>query len=134
MVNSINLARAVADAGGHYLFEHPEDLGRVADESPASIWQLDEMRQLQVDTRATTWAIFQCAFNADSPKPTRFLSNLKRCATLKYATWPRFDSSRRYLGPLPLGCGHKFHDRPVGPAGIPGAIHLEKTMEVSLQL
>ena len=52
VVNSINLARAVADAGGHYLFEHPEDLGRVADESPASIWQLDEMRQLQVDTRA----------------------------------------------------------------------------------
>ena len=109
VINSINLARAIADVGGHYLFEHPEDLGRVAGESPASIWQLDEMRQLQVDTRATTWAIFQCAFNADSPKPTRFLSNLKRCTTLKCKTWPQFDSARRYLGPLPFGCGHKFH-------------------------
>ena len=97
------------EVGGYFLIEHPEDLGLVAEESPASFWQLDEMRQLQLETRATTWAIFQCAFDAGSPKPTRFLSNLRRCSTLKYASWPRFDSCGRYLGPLPFSCGHRFH-------------------------
>ena len=109
VMNSINLAKAMTEVGGHYLIEHPEDLGLVAEELPASIWQLDEMRQLQLETRATTWAVFQCKFHAGSPKPTRFMSNLKRCSSLKYANWPCFDSKRRYLGPLPFSCGHKFH-------------------------
>ena len=83
VTNSIKLAKEMAEVGGYFLIEHPEDLGLVAEESPASIWQLDEMRQLQVEAKATTWAIFQCSFNAGSPKPTRFLSNLKKCSTLE---------------------------------------------------
>ena len=43
---SILAAELVAQSGGFYLFEHPEDLGEVAGEVPASIWQLPEMRQL----------------------------------------------------------------------------------------
>ena len=109
VTNSINLARQIVEVGGYFLIEHPEDLGLVAEESPASFWQLDEARQLELETRAATSAIFQCEFDAGSPKLTRFLSNLRRCSALKYATWPRFDSSRRYLGHLPFSCWRRIH-------------------------
>ena len=92
-----------------FLIEHPEDLGACHGEWPASIWQWETMQQLQQSTGATTWAIFQCHFDAPSPKPTRFLSTLEPCQELQYATWPKFDESRQYLGPLPTSCGHSTH-------------------------
>ncbi|CAE7226635.1 FCPC [Symbiodinium sp. CCMP2592] len=54
-----------------YVLEHPEDLGATPDhELPASIWQLPALRELQ-------------AF-VEQPPP--------------FASWPRFDSSDRYVG------------------------------------
>ena len=63
-------------SGGKYFWEHPQDLGEVHSEHPASIWQWPEMRDLLVQTNATTFAIQQCHFGADTPKPTRFLTTL----------------------------------------------------------
>lgn len=93
----------------YFLLEHPEDLGAVGDQIPASIWQLPEIQNLQIESKAVTWALYQCHFGAQSPKPTRFLSNLPGCKKLPFATWPKFTSTKRYLGPLPFHCTHKFH-------------------------
>ena len=93
----------------YFLLEHPEDLGAVGDQIPASIWQLPEIQNLQIESKAVTWALYQCHFGAQSPKPTRFLSNLPGCRKLPFATWPKFTSTKRYLGPLPFHCTHKFH-------------------------
>ncbi len=106
---SILAAEFVAQSGGFYLFEHPEDLGEVAGEVPASIWQLPEMRQLVETTQGTTWAVYQCKYSALSPKPTRFASNIRQCKNFQCSSWPKFDSKHRYLGPLPRSCGHRFH-------------------------
>jgi hypothetical protein len=57
---TIQAAYIAYAAGTFFLIEHPEDLGSVNGESPASIWQLEEMRDLQIATEATTWAVFQC--------------------------------------------------------------------------
>ena len=111
VLKSIELANLISELGGFYLFEHPEDLGDVADQSPASKWQLEEMQKLQVTTRGVTWAIFQCAFGASSSKPTRFLSNLPACRSVSRAVWPIFDKYRTYRGPLPPKCPHTFHVR-----------------------
>ena len=104
VLQSLEAASCVAALGGFYNFEHPEDLGLVHEERPASIWQLPQMQQLQVDTGATTFALFQCAFGADSPKPTRFLSNIPGAKKFAHRTWPRFDFRGRYLGPVVWAC------------------------------
>eukprot|EP00435_Cladocopium_sp_Y103_P024615 s4687_g6.t1 len=107
---TIQAAHFAHAAGTCFLIEHPEDLGSVNGESPASIWQLDEMRDLQVATNATTWAIFQCTFGADTSKPTRFLSTIPGIKA-RYAKWPSFDTAGKYMGPLPCRCKHKRHVR-----------------------
>ena len=103
-----------AQAGGAYFIEHPEDLGVTSSkEVPASIWQWPEVRDLQVQTHAITFAIFQCTFEAPTSKPTRFLTTLRAFldAPPAYATWPRFDSNCRYVGPLPPRCPHGKHQK-----------------------
>ncbi|CAL1141183.1 unnamed protein product [Cladocopium goreaui] len=107
---TIQAAYIASAAGTFFLIEHPEDLGSVNGEYPASIWQLEDMRDLQIATEATTWAIFQCAFGADTSKPTRFLSTIPGIKS-RYAKWPSFDQDGRYLGPLPARCTHKRHVR-----------------------
>ena len=106
---TIQACRAAASVGSYFLVEHPEDLGAVGHERPASVWQLDEMRQMVVDTKATTWAVFQCQYGGLSPKPTRFVSNIPHAKSLKYAKWPSFTNVGQYIGPLPSKCGHKWH-------------------------
>ncbi|CAE7357217.1 unnamed protein product [Symbiodinium sp. CCMP2592] len=60
------------------------DLGATPDhELPGSIWQLPALRELQ-------------AF-VEQPPP--------------FASWPRFDSSDRYVRPLPPRCPHGKHDK-----------------------
>ena len=74
-----------------FWLEHPEDLGATTDhEIPASIWQWESVRELQVSTNTVTFAIFQCMFEA----PTRFLTTLQAFLECPqpYSTWPRFDS------------------------------------------
>eukprot|EP00435_Cladocopium_sp_Y103_P039389 s3778_g10.t1 len=107
---TIQAAQLAHSVGTCFLIEHPEDLGSVNGEHPASIWQLDETRDLQASTNATTWAIFQCVFGADTSKPTRFLSTIPGIKS-RYAKWPSFDSDGKYVGPLPCRCPHKRHVR-----------------------
>lgn len=95
--------------GGKFLWEHPEDLGSVNGEFPASIWQWSEVRDLLVRTNATTFAIQQCLFGASTPKPTRFLTTLPISDSRCHFGWPQF-SGNSYVGPLPKSCGH-IHDR-----------------------
>ena len=92
-----------------FLVEHPEDLGAVGKERPASVWQLDEMRQMVIDTKATTWAVFQCQYGGLTPKPTRFVSDIDDAKKVKFNKWPSFSRDGQYLGPLPYSCGHRWH-------------------------
>ena len=105
----IKTCKVALQARSFFLLEHPEDLGAVGEEIPASIWQLEEIRGLQLEAKATTWAIYQCHFGAESPKPTRFLSNLPGRKSFPHSAWPYFDSKHRYQGPLPFSCSHKKH-------------------------
>ncbi|CAE7362158.1 FCPC, partial [Symbiodinium sp. CCMP2456] len=103
-----------------YFLEHPEDLGITPDqEIPASIWQWPSVRELQVSTRAITFAIFQCSFEASTSKPTRFLTNLQALVHQPphFATWPSFDTEHRYVGPLPPRCPHGRHEPLSGRTG-----------------
>ena len=92
-----------------FLVEHPEDLGAVGKERPASVWQLEEMRQMVLDTGATTWAVFQCQYGGLTPKPTRFVSDIQEAKKVKFNKWPSFSKEGQYLGPLPYSCGHRWH-------------------------
>ena len=93
-----------------FLFEHPEDLGKtLSGDKPASVWQLEEMRQFVESGKAFTFAIFQCHFGAQSPKPTRFVTTFPLAETFPWQGWPEFDEDRNYLGPLPAACSHQFH-------------------------
>ncbi len=95
---------------GHYFWEHPEDLGDVAGEHPGSI---TATRDLAVLTAASTFAIQQCHFGAETPKPTRFLSTIKtddkRC-WFKWSIVPIIS----ILGPLPKECGHVHPKKLIG--------------------
>ena len=86
-----------------FWLEHPEDLGATTDhEIPASIWQWESVRELQVSTKAVTFAIFQCMFEAPTSKPTRFLTTLQAFLECPqpYSTWPCFDWDRCHQGAL----------------------------------
>ena len=107
---TIRAAHLAFEVGAFFLIEHPEDLGTVNGEAPASIWQLDEMRDLQIVTNATTWAIFQCGYGADTSKPTRFLSSIPGIKA-RFTKWPAFDEQGKYVGPLPARCTHTRHVR-----------------------
>lgn len=96
--------------GADFLFEHPEDLGLTeSGETPASVWQLEQMQALVTMRGATTFAVYQCQFGAQSPKPTRFMTSLQKAKSLPAQGLPTFDSKRHYLGPLPRSCTHKYH-------------------------
>jgi hypothetical protein len=114
---SIQSCQKAFNSGTLFVLEHPEDLGKTSDdELPASIWQLDAIRQLQLNTQAHTWALFQCTYGedfglqcAESSKPTRLLSTLSCAAQEPFLGWPIFDSDRQYRGPLPAHCKHNKH-------------------------
>ena len=91
-----------------FWWEHPEDLGKTkAGDLPASIWQLQGLRELVETTGASSWAIHQCIFGAMTSKPTRLISNLPNC--LQHGVhWPVFDDGGFYSGPLGA-CPHDAH-------------------------
>ena len=68
-------------AGIFFLWEHPEDLGRVkdTDDEPGSIWQWDELRRLQQETGAITWAVYQCHFGVTLLKKDESIIPQKKC-------------------------------------------------------
>ncbi|CAK9024428.1 Fucoxanthin-chlorophyll a-c binding protein C, partial [Durusdinium trenchii] len=78
-------------ANGHFLLEHPEDLGLVQDERPGSIWQWPELRELLIVTHSCSFAIHQCQFGADTPKPTRFATSMPVSDPRCFCSLPVFD-------------------------------------------
>ena len=59
------------------LWEHPEDLGRTRRGTPASVWQLSNVRQAYGEFPFTTAAGYQCQFDdVDYAKPTRILTDI----------------------------------------------------------
>ena len=96
------------------MWEHPEDLGDVAGEHPGSIWQRPFIRDLAVLTAAITFAIQQCHFGAETPKPTRFLATIKTDDNGCWFKWPSFSVDHKYLGPRPKECGHIHQKKLIG--------------------
>eukprot|EP00435_Cladocopium_sp_Y103_P069710 s303_g33.t2 len=95
------------------MWEHPEDLGRARNGTPASVWQLAELRQAAKSRQMHTVAIHQCAYGADYPKPTRLLSDANGLLQVGFPGWPMLNKELYYLGPLPRSCGHN-HDPLIG--------------------
>ena len=110
LTQSFKTMNICLEIGCDFLFEHPEDLGKTTSgDNPASVWQLEEMRQFVESGNAFTFAIFQCHFGAQSPKPTRFVTTFPLAKTFPAQGWPQLDEDRNYLGPLPAACSHRFH-------------------------
>ena len=103
-----------ASHGGHFLLEHPEDLGAVQGVRPGSIWQWDEVLELIPKFSATCFAVHQCSFGALTPKPTRFLCNFKVDDSRCRCSLPKFDKFGFYKGPLPKFCGHTHDHKLIG--------------------
>eukprot|EP00435_Cladocopium_sp_Y103_P048825 s2527_g14.t1 len=102
-------------AGGDFLLEHPEQLGRTQGQVPASIWDSNETAELLCDKKVRTFAFFQCQFGAPSSKPTRFLTTLGDSKS-GYFGLHQLDEDGKYLGPLPAHCPHgpSSHEALVG--------------------
>ena len=114
VTKSIEAAKKAVQHGGHFLLEHPEDLGQVQGECPGTICQWDEVLDLLTFPGVITLAIHQCMFGGQTPKPTRFMTSLpvddQRC----FFRLPRFDKAGFYLGPLPRDCGHTHSEKLIG--------------------
>ena len=109
ILNCFHAVKLQIAASRFWLWEHPEDLGRTKDgQYPASVWQLPEMQSLIQESKGVTWALHQCHFGTDTPKPTRLATNLPEPST-HGSEWPVFDDQAWYVGPLG-SCGHR-HDR-----------------------
>ena len=125
-VNSnIMVDRAVAaikqgmqsQAKTRWLLEHPEDLGDTANGGePASIWQFEEIEELERLESVVFGVLYQCRFpEALHAKPTRLMGTVKGLGKMLYLGRPRFTkNSHRYIGPLPRNCGHVSHKSLIG--------------------
>ena len=61
------------EMGATFLGEFPEDLGATNTGVPASFWQMQQFQEMLAFRDSKTFAIFQCEFGAQTPKPTRLL-------------------------------------------------------------
>ena len=88
---------------------HPENLGsRWPGYTPASIWDLQALRDLSDEPGVTQGALFHCAFGANYAGPTRFMTSLPYKAELKLKLGPtQLDIDANYVGPLAAWCGHR---------------------------
>ena len=100
------LFNLASEVGAYYLGEFPEDLGATKNGNPASIWQMQQFQDLLVLPGCRTFAIFQCEFGAETPKPTRFVSDLQFFEGNIFPGVPQFDKAWNYKGPLPPHCPH----------------------------
>eukprot|EP00435_Cladocopium_sp_Y103_P052283 s2541_g16.t1 len=108
---SFDACRRTLQHGGHFVLEHPEQLGITMGQIPASIWDLPETSELLQDKRVRKFAFFQCAFEAISAKPTRFLTTLGDDTT-GYSGLHVLDEAGVYQGPLPPHCMHGLKAHP----------------------
>jgi hypothetical protein len=111
---SLKGCEIAATTGGFFILEHPEDLGTVQGEQPGSIWQWEELLDLIPKLAAICFAIQQCHFGGLTPKPTRFLVNMKVDDPRCYISLPLFDKAGYYKGPLPKDCGHVHSHKLIG--------------------
>lgn len=114
VMNPVSACHVCHEHGGHFLLEHPEDLGQVNGEIPGSIWQWSEVQELVPTCSAVTFAVQQCHFGAPTPKPTRFMCDLDVVDERCFLSWPKFTSDGSYLGPLPRSCGHVHKHKLIG--------------------
>ena len=76
--------------------------------TPASIWQLRELRTAFGDTPYISVAGHQCKFpGVDRKKLTRLFSDIGSLADFGHIGWPKFNSRVYYVGPLSKECGHR---------------------------
>ena len=109
------LSNLAAELDARFLSEFPEDLGKTDTGIPASLWQMQEFMDNLARRNMKTFALFQCEFGAETPKPTRFLSDLDFFEGNIYEGVREFDKDWRYKGPLPRGCPHSGqHDPLIG--------------------
>jgi hypothetical protein len=110
-VEAAAAARKRHNATVRVLWEHPEDLGVTPKGTPASVWQLSEVRRFTTDEFGYFTVVgHQCQFGVDYAKPTRLLCDIPGVEAFGHAGWPRFHASGHYAGPLPR-CGH-VHKEP----------------------
>ena len=83
-----------------WLLEFPEDLGKHRGITPASIWQLPELRKIAADCNAKRVAIHQYNFGAAFPKPTGILATIDLDSDFGVEGWPVISETGQYKGPL----------------------------------
>ena len=115
--NCVEACRRALQADGHFLLEHPKDLGAVQGESRGTIWQWDEVLDLLSFKGVCTFALHQCHFGADTPKPTRLMTSLPIQDSRCYFSLPQIDENGSYKGPLPRDCGHFHQQKLIGKSG-----------------
>lgn len=96
------LFNLASDVGACYLGEFPEDLGATKNGNPASIWQMQQFQDLLVLPGCRTFAIFQCEFGAETPKPTRFVSDLKFFEGNIFPGVPQYNLTRHGITRVPF--------------------------------
>ena len=84
------------------LFEHPEDLGKVAGVSPGSAWQFRNVRALLKLPGVIWGCLAQSDFGAPWRKPTRLLGRIRDLNGMIHVGDPCFDKNGYYIGPLPM--------------------------------
>ena len=80
------------------LIEHPEDLGKASQGTPASIWQFPEMIAL-LSLGFRSAAFFQCSVGGSSRKPTRIMSNSRELPSVGLCKEATFASIAGTWGP-----------------------------------
>ncbi len=104
--------------GAHIMIFHPEQLGPARRGSPATIWDLPELRRWSNRAGMMRAAVYQCKFGPTEYRfPMGVLSSHCLNSKLFCKGWPTITASpARYRGPLPpfCDCGRKAH-RPYKP-------------------
>ena len=98
---TLALNEQLGNGPGLVILEHPEDLGKVGNDMPGSIWQFEAVRKLVDQPGVTTGALRQSDFGTAYQKPTRLVCRLPGIEDHLFVGWPSFDNERRYTGPLP---------------------------------
>ena len=95
---------AKANQAASVMIGAPEQLGTAPRGTPASFWNLPEIRAWARKARFWRLAVYQCELGpSETPKPTAFLINHPLPLPQACRGWPTFEddhSAARYTGPL----------------------------------
>ena len=101
---SFSMCAEVHTAGGVFLYEHPEYLGRVqgSDTVPTSSFLWQEFHNLTAQTKLIQVALHQCMFGTSHAKPTRFATTAFSMQSSRHiAMGPiQLTNTQQYMGPL----------------------------------